>query len=162
MSSREDRDREPDPAIKGDIAIIGMACLFPGAPDLDTYWHNIMSKVDAITDPPPEAWDAETFYDPESTANDRVYCKRGGFIGPLAYFDPLKHGIMPRTVEGGEPDQWLALQIAYDARPASQHGGDNRPGHLPQPWQYNPLSARHADRADDGHPQDAPSRVHRG
>lgn len=110
----------------GDIAIIGMACLFPGAPDLDTYWHNIISKVDAVTDPPPESWDPAVFYDPDSDANDRVYCKRGGFISPLAYFDPMEHGIMPKTVEGGEPDQWLALQVARAAF-ADAGYGDNIP-----------------------------------
>jgi len=30
------------------IAIIGMAGLFPGAKDLATYWQNILSKVSAI------------------------------------------------------------------------------------------------------------------
>jgi acyl transferase domain-containing protein len=92
-----------------------MACLFPGAPDLDTYWRNIVSKVDCITGPPEEAWDAELFYDPDTTANDRVYCKQGGYIAPLAYFDPLGEGVMPRAVEGGEPDQWLALRVARAA-----------------------------------------------
>src|SRR5262249_37902403 len=98
-----------------DIAIIGMACLFPGAKDLDAYWHNILGKVDAVSDPPPEAWAPEVFYDPDSTANDRTYCKRGGFLGPLAWFDPLEHGIIPVAVQGGEPDQWLALDVARAA-----------------------------------------------
>ena len=97
-----------------DIAIVGMACMFPGAPNLDTYWDNILSKVDAITDPPPEAWDSDLYYDPESTGVDRVYCKRAGYLGPLAYFDPLEHGIPPVSV-GGEPDQWLTLKVAREA-----------------------------------------------
>ncbi len=98
-----------------DIAIIGMACIFPGAPNLDAFWQNIVSKVDAITDPPVEAWDSDIFYDPGSNESDRVYCKRGGYLGTLAYFNPLEHGIMPRAVEGGEPDQWLALRVAREA-----------------------------------------------
>ena len=36
----------------GGVAIIGMSCLFPGAPDVDAYWRNILGKVDAISDPP--------------------------------------------------------------------------------------------------------------
>ena len=40
---------------QGDAAIIGMACEFPKAPDLRTYWQNIVSKVDAIVDPPPDS-----------------------------------------------------------------------------------------------------------
>jgi acyl transferase domain-containing protein/phosphopantetheinyl transferase (holo-ACP synthase) len=95
-------------------AIIGMACLFPGAPSLDAYWHNILGKVDATSDPPPEAWDPDVYYDPEFNDTDRTYCQRGGYLGALAEFDPLAHGIPPVAV-GGEPDQWLALQVARDA-----------------------------------------------
>src|SRR5216683_3231974 len=96
------------------IAIIGMACLFPGAADLDEYWNNILRSVDAVSDPPPEAWDTEVYYAPDRVDTDTVYCKRGGYLGSLATFDPLAHGIPPVSV-GGEPDQWLALQLARDA-----------------------------------------------
>lgn len=98
-----------------DIAVVGMACLFPGAPSAAVYWRNIVSKVDAITDPPPEAWESSLYYDIGSHDNDRVYCRKGGYLGPLAYIDPFEHGIMPRAVEGGEPDQWLALRVAREA-----------------------------------------------
>ncbi len=101
--------------LRGDVAIVGMGCLFAGSPDLDTYWHNIISKFDAVCDPPADEWDPKVFYDPESKSNDRVYCKRGGFIGPLANFRPLDFGVMPVTVDGGEPDQWLALRVAHEA-----------------------------------------------
>src|SRR5437016_4122340 len=97
-----------------DVAIVGMSCLFPGAPNVDAYWRNILGKVDSITDPPPEAWELDVYYDPEFADTDRTYCKRGGYLGALASFDPLAHGIPPVAV-GGEPDQWLALQLARDA-----------------------------------------------
>ena len=111
--------------MKEDIAIIGMDCIFPGAPDIQTYWQNIISKVNSITDPPEEAWDSDTHYDPDSLENDRVYCSRGGYIGQLAHFDPLDYGIMPTAVEGGEPDQWLALKVAHNA--LHDAGYQNRP-----------------------------------
>ena len=99
----------------GDIAIVGMGCLFAGAPDLDTYWQNILSKVDAVSDPPADEWDPKVFYDPDSKTNDRVYSKRGGYIGDLAQFRPFDFGVMPVTVDGGEQDQWLALRVAHEA-----------------------------------------------
>ncbi|MCB9129175.1 MAG: polyketide synthase dehydratase domain-containing protein [Ardenticatenales bacterium] len=92
-----------------------MSCLLPGASSLSRYWENILNKVDAITDPPPEAWHSDIFYDRDSSANDRVYCKKGGYLGPIAYFNPLQHGVMPISAEGGEPDQWLALEVATRA-----------------------------------------------
>jgi acyl transferase domain-containing protein len=71
-----------DQAHPGDVAIIGMSCLFPRAPDLRTYWQNIISKVDAIGEPP-EEWEAERYYDPASPENDRIYCKQGGYLEPI-------------------------------------------------------------------------------
>ncbi|NJN19077.1 MAG: polyketide synthase [Oscillochloris sp.] len=98
-----------------DIAIVGMAGLFPGAPDLNVYWEHIIAGFDATGDPPPDAWDPAIFYDREHPAHDRVYCKRGGFLGDLARFDPLANGVMPNALAGSEPDQWLALQVARSA-----------------------------------------------
>ncbi len=98
-----------------DIAVIGLACLFPGAPDVATFWRNIVGKVDAISDPPPEAWDPSLYFDPQADDNDRLYCRKGGYLGALAQFDPLEYGIVPRAIEGGEPDQWLALHVAREA-----------------------------------------------
>lgn len=97
-----------------DVAIIGMSCLYPGAPDLESYWNNIVSKVDAVSAPPPE-WEVERYYDPNSTEVDRIYCKRGGFLGELARFNPVKFGVMPNSIDGSEPDQFLALRIAHEA-----------------------------------------------
>jgi acyl transferase domain-containing protein len=96
------------------IAIIGMACVFPGAPDVQRYWENILRKVNAISDAPPE-WEAELFYEQDTKSDDRTYCKRGGFLGKLAQFDPFSFGIMPNAVDGGEPDHFMALQAAHDA-----------------------------------------------
>jgi acyl transferase domain-containing protein/phosphopantetheinyl transferase len=101
-------------AYGGGVAVTGMSCLFPGASDLDAYWHNILGKVDATSDPPAEAWDPAVYYDPEFSDTDATYCKRGGYLGSLASFDPLAHGVPPVAV-GGEPDQWLALRMAEAA-----------------------------------------------
>ena len=92
-----------------------MACVFPGAPDLEAYWHNIVSGIDAITDVPPGRWDPEVFFDPNSSAGDRLYCKRGGYLGDLAQFNPLEYGIMPIALDGGEPAQLLSLRVAHEA-----------------------------------------------
>jgi acyl transferase domain-containing protein/phosphopantetheinyl transferase (holo-ACP synthase) len=101
--------------VRGDVAVIGMACLFPGAPDLDTFWHNIVNKVDAITDVPPERWDPAIFFDPNSDANDRVYSKRGGYLTYPVRFNPSDVGVLPIIAIHGEPEQFLALMVAHQA-----------------------------------------------
>ena len=97
-----------------DIAIIGMACVFPGAANMRQYWENILHKVDAISDPPPD-WEAELYWDPESTETDRTYCKRGGYLGKLAEFDPFSYGVLPSAVDGCEPDHFMALRVSHEA-----------------------------------------------
>jgi len=106
--------RTPQASWTGDIAIVGMACVFPRAPHLQAYWENIIHKVNAVGDPPPE-WEADLFLDPDADANDRVYCARGGYLGGLAEFNPTDYGIMPSSVDGTEPDHFLALRAAYEA-----------------------------------------------
>lgn len=112
MSAAASTVEEKSPAEP--IAIVGMSCIFPGAQDLQQYWQNILGKVDSVGDAPAD-WCGDLVYDPESTNNDRIYTKRGGFLGDLARFDPLRHGVMPSSVDGGEPDQFLALEVAADA-----------------------------------------------
>jgi Beta-ketoacyl synthase, N-terminal domain len=61
------------------IAIVGMAARFAGAPDLDTYRRNLENGVDAISSVPASRWDP-VYYDPASSAPDRLYARRGGFL----------------------------------------------------------------------------------
>src|SRR5579864_3441776 len=75
-------------ALRGDVAIIGMACIYPGAGNIQQFWENIIHKVDAISDPP-EDWEAGFYFDPDADTNDRTYCKRGGYLGKLAQFNPV-------------------------------------------------------------------------
>ncbi|MGH8933853.1 MAG: beta-ketoacyl synthase N-terminal-like domain-containing protein [Egibacteraceae bacterium] len=100
------------------VAIVGMAVLLPGAPDLESYWQNLVNGVDAITDVPEHRWDP-CFYDPDGANGparaDRIYCRRGGFVDDLAEFDPTEFGIMPGAVADAEPDQLIALRIAASA-----------------------------------------------
>ncbi|MEN3609150.1 beta-ketoacyl synthase N-terminal-like domain-containing protein [Plantactinospora sp. ZYX-F-223] len=99
----------------GPIAIVGMAVLMPRARTLEDYWRNLVDGVDAITDVPPNKWDAE-FFDPDQAHRpDRLYCRRGGFVDELATFEPLRYGLMPASVPDIEPDQLIALDVAAAA-----------------------------------------------
>lgn len=101
-----------------DIAIVGMAGLFPKAPDVATYWANILNKVDAIDEPLPE-WGADLYYNPASTDATRLYTKRGGFLKELSRFNPQTFGIIPVSTTGSEPDQFHALELARAAAAAA-------------------------------------------
>lgn len=107
-----------------------MAVLLPGAPDLATYWRNLVDGVDAITDVPAGRWDAE-YYDPRAAADrgrpgapDQLYCRRGGFVDAFATVQPTRFGLVPNSVAGAEPDQLIALQVAAAA--VEDAGGPDR------------------------------------
>ncbi|HWE36300.1 MAG TPA: beta-ketoacyl synthase N-terminal-like domain-containing protein, partial [Isosphaeraceae bacterium] len=104
--------RRPRPL---DVAIVGMACRFPGAGDLFAYWENLLAARATIGDVPADRWDASTYYDPTSTEPGRVGGRRGGYLDAPIAFDAASFGIMPRTVEGGEPEQFLVLDAARSA-----------------------------------------------
>ena len=40
-----------------DVAIVGMGCLVPQAPELKKYWENNLNKVDTLTEVPKSRWD---------------------------------------------------------------------------------------------------------
>lgn len=103
------------------IAIVGMGCHFAGARDLTTYWENILAGKDCTRELPPDRWDPRIFCDAGSSANDRVPSSRGGYLDSPLRFDAAAHGIMPRAVEGGEPEQFLVLDAAMAALEDAGH-----------------------------------------
>jgi acyl transferase domain-containing protein/NAD(P)H-dependent flavin oxidoreductase YrpB (nitropropane dioxygenase family)/NADP-dependent 3-hydroxy acid dehydrogenase YdfG len=93
-----------------DVAIVGMASLLPKAPDLATYWRNILDRVDAVTEVPEDRWDARLYFDALRTAKDKIYSKWGGFLDDVA-FDPMRYGITPASLRSIEPVQLLLLDV---------------------------------------------------
>ncbi|MGE5755360.1 MAG: beta-ketoacyl synthase N-terminal-like domain-containing protein [Planctomycetaceae bacterium] len=98
-----------------DIAIVGLACRFPGARDAAGFWEGVVLGRDATGDVPRDRWDPAVFLDPGSDASDRVYTQRGGYLDAPIAFDAAAQGIMPNAVEGGEPEQFLVLDTARAA-----------------------------------------------
>ncbi|MDP6929690.1 MAG: beta-ketoacyl synthase N-terminal-like domain-containing protein, partial [Planctomycetota bacterium] len=97
-----------------DIAIIGMACIFPGAPDTETYWANVASGVNSITEVPSTRWSKDTYFDPEGAPGVSTPSKWGGFIDDVL-FDPAAYGIPPKSLASIEPVQLLTLEVARRA-----------------------------------------------
>ncbi len=126
------------------IAIVGMSCLFPQAPDLVSFWHNIVGGVDCTRMVSENEWSTQRFYEPwrpgtgqqtfassedsldqKQKQFEKIFCRRGGFITDIAEFDPLQFGVMPKAVDGSDPDQMLALKLACQA--VADAGYNTRP-----------------------------------
>ncbi|MET7570269.1 SDR family NAD(P)-dependent oxidoreductase [Streptomyces sp. NPDC005492] len=114
---------EPDAPAPLDIAVIGMACMFPQAPDLPTFWANILGARDAVDEVPADRWDPAVHY---STGKDGATpSKWGGFL-PRIPFDPLRYGIPPTSLGSIEPVQLLALEAARRSLEDAGYGDRGR------------------------------------
>ena len=97
------------------IAIISLACRFPGAPTPEAFWRLLQSRGDAITEVPPSRWDAQRFYNPDSTQPGTMNTLWGGFLEQVDEFDPQFFGISPREASRMDPQQRLLLEVAWEA-----------------------------------------------
>jgi len=93
-----------------DVAIIGMACIFPKASNLQTYWENTLNKVNAIREIPKDRWDWSLYYHSDRNAKDKIYSKWGAFIDDIP-FDPMQYGMPPNSLPSIEPLQLLTLEV---------------------------------------------------
>ncbi len=97
-----------------DIAIVGMSCQFPQSNDVETYWSNILNKVDSITEIPKSHFDWQNYFDANPLARDKIISKWGGFLSDVV-FDPAPYGIPPSSLDSIDPMQVLILEAARSA-----------------------------------------------
>lgn len=97
------------------IAIIGMGCRFPGAPNPEAFWQLLQNGTDAISEVPKERWNIDEYYDPEPGTVGKMSTRWGGFLEQVDQFDPSFFGISPREVERMDPQQRLVLEVAWEA-----------------------------------------------
>lgn len=96
------------------IAIVGMSCQFPQSNDVETYWNNILNKVDSITEIPKSHFDWQNYFDANPLARDKIISKWGGFLSEVV-FDPAPYGIPPSSLDSIDPMQVLILEAARSA-----------------------------------------------
>jgi acyl transferase domain-containing protein/thioesterase domain-containing protein/NADP-dependent 3-hydroxy acid dehydrogenase YdfG/acyl carrier protein len=123
----EQRLKSQQPAAEP-IAIIGMSCRFPGAPDLHAYWRLIDEGRSAASEVPADRWNADAFFDATGETPGKMSVRWAAFIDNPDQFDPQFFGITPREAARMDPQQRLLLEIAWEAmenagRPAEDFAG---------------------------------------
>jgi len=97
------------------IAIVSVACRFPGAPDPEAFWDLLAGGVDAIREVPEDRFDIDEFYDPDPETPGKTYTRFGGFLDEIDGFDPEFFGISPREAVWIEPQQRLMLETVWES-----------------------------------------------
>ncbi|MFI9640479.1 type I polyketide synthase [Micromonospora sp. NPDC051925] len=86
------------------IAVVGMACRLPGAPDPAAYWDLLSGGKSALGPVPDDRWPV-----------DGSFVDAGGFVGALRDFDARFFGISGREAVTLDPQQRLLLELAWEA-----------------------------------------------
>ncbi len=97
-----------------DVAVVGMSCRLPQAPDPAGFWRLLRTGTNAVADVPAGRW-------PDQDGNDghdpalRALVRRGAFIDAPDAFDAAFFGVSPRESAEMDPQQRLALELGWEA-----------------------------------------------
>ena len=97
------------------VAIVGMACRFPGARSKDEFWELMVNGVDAVSRIPGDRFDAERFYDETPRTPGKMYVREGGFIEDVDLFDSRFFNITKSEAAAMDPQQRLLLTCTQEA-----------------------------------------------
>lgn len=110
------------------IAVIGLGCRLPKAPDPEALWNLLIQGKSGISETPPDRWSVDELYDPLIGAPGKMNTRWGGFIDDIERFDAQFFGIAPREANEMDPQQRALLEVAWAAlerggiRPSSLSG----------------------------------------
>ncbi|MBU3187800.1 type I polyketide synthase [Clostridium estertheticum] len=96
-----------------DIAIIGMACRFPGADGYNEFWDNLKEGVNSIKEIPIDRWDVGKYYSSSMNEPNRSISKWCGLIDNIYGFDNKFFNVSPREARNIDPQQRFLLEETW-------------------------------------------------
>ncbi|MER6345050.1 non-ribosomal peptide synthetase/type I polyketide synthase [Streptomyces sp. NPDC001595] len=102
----------------GTLAVVGLACRWPGAATAEEYWRLLAEGRDLVTSVAPHRWDGDAV--PEA--------RWGAFLKDPASFDAARFGIGDAEARALDPQARLLLELAHEALERAGYAGPRRRG----------------------------------
>ncbi|PCH92825.1 MAG: hypothetical protein COB85_07755, partial [Bacteroidetes bacterium] len=106
-----------------EIAVIGIACRFPGARNKDEFWHNLKNGVESVS-----FFSDEELLDhgiSDELFKKRNYVKAKSVLEDIEYFDPSFFGYSPREAQNMDPQLRILLETSWHALEDAGYNADN-------------------------------------
>ncbi|WP_066370166.1 type I polyketide synthase [Herbidospora mongoliensis] len=107
LAAAEDRAHEP-------VAIIGMACRYPGGETVEGYWDMLSQGRDGVSEVPASRWNIDDYYDPDPRTPAAMYTRHGAFLPEITTWDAEFFGLSPREALRVDPHHRLLLELTWE------------------------------------------------
>jgi phthiocerol/phenolphthiocerol synthesis type-I polyketide synthase C len=98
------------------IAIVGMACRFPGSAETpEKYWDILKNGRDVVTEIPSKRWSKSAYLHPRKEEPGKSYTFAAGVLSQVEQFDAAFFGISPREAAQMDPQHRLLLELTWEA-----------------------------------------------
>ncbi|RSZ60406.1 hypothetical protein HF313_20060 [Massilia atriviolacea] len=107
-------DAPAAPARSQDVAIVGISCRLPDAPDARAFWDNLLGEKNSAREIPASRWKWEQHHS-DTPQPGKTVSKWGALVDDVDCFDPAFFNIPVQEAAMMDPQQRLLLQESYRA-----------------------------------------------